>query len=130
MPKGHGLQVCSTGLVSTIVVNPNPLKFPAHESEFGILDYCGFMKDEAWYLKSVWTDQPVLHIFPHWNLQGHEGEEVTIFAYSNCDEVELLVNGKKQVKSRYQRIGISRGKLSISQVKSWLWVIRMASACW
>lgn len=79
---------------------PNPFKFPAHESEFGILDYCGFMKDEAWYLKSVWTDQPVLHIFPHWNLQGHEGEEVTIFAYSNCDEVELLVNGKKTGKKQ------------------------------
>jgi beta-galactosidase len=37
----------------------------------------------------------VLHIFPHWNLQGHEGEEVEIWAYSNCDEVELTVNGKK-----------------------------------
>lgn len=74
---------------------PNPLEYPAHESEFGILDYCGFMKDEAWYLKSVWTDKPVLHIFPHWNLQGHEGETVEIWAYSNCDEVELIVNGKK-----------------------------------
>lgn len=74
---------------------PNPLEYPAHESEFGILDYCGFMKDEAWYLKSVWTDKPVLHIFPHWNLQGHEGETVEVWAYSNCDEVELIVNGKK-----------------------------------
>lgn len=74
---------------------PNPLGYPAHDSEFGILDYCGFMKDEAWYLKSVWTDKPVLHIFPHWNLQGHEGETVEVWAYSNCDEVELIVNGKK-----------------------------------
>ncbi len=74
---------------------PNPLSYPAHDSEFGILDYCGFPKDEAWYLKSWWTDDPVLHIFPHWNLQGHEGEEVEIWAYSNCDEVELTVNGKK-----------------------------------
>lgn len=74
---------------------PNPLEYPAHDSEFGILDYCGFMKDEAWYLKSVWTDEPVLHIFPHWNLQGHEGETVEVWAYSNCDEVELIVNGKK-----------------------------------
>ena len=57
---------------------PNPLKYPAHDSEFGILDYCGFWKDEAWYLKSWWTDEPTLHIFPHWNLQGHEGEEVEI----------------------------------------------------
>ena len=74
---------------------PNPLSYPAHDSEFGILDYCGFPKDEAWYLKAWWTDEPVLHIFPHWNLQGHEGEEVELWAYSNCDEVELTVNGKK-----------------------------------
>ena len=74
---------------------PNPLKFPAHDSEFGILDYCGFWKDEAWYLKSWWTEEPTLHVFPHWNLQGHEGEEVELWAYSNCDEVELTVNGKK-----------------------------------
>ena len=74
---------------------PNPLQYPAHDSEFGILDYCGFPKDEAWYLKAWWTDEPVLHIFPHWNLQGHEGEEIDIWAYSNCDEVELTVNGKK-----------------------------------
>lgn len=73
---------------------PNPLKYPATDSEFGILDYCGFPKDEAFYLKSWWTESPVLHIFPHWNLQGHEGEEVEIWAYSNCDEVELIVNGK------------------------------------
>ena len=74
---------------------PNPLVFPAHDSEFGILDYCGFWKDEAWYLKSWWTDEPTLHIFPHWNLQGHEGETVELWAYSNCDEVELIVNGQK-----------------------------------
>lgn len=74
---------------------PNPLKYPAHDSEFGILDYCGFWKDEAWYLKSWWTDEPTLHIFPHWNLQGHEGEDIELWAYSNCDEVELMVNGKK-----------------------------------
>ena len=74
---------------------PNPMKFPATGSQFGILDYCGFPKDEAFYLKSWWREEPVLHIFPHWNLQGHEGEKVDIWAYSNCDEVELIVNGKK-----------------------------------
>ncbi|MBQ4175280.1 MAG: DUF4982 domain-containing protein, partial [Prevotella sp.] len=74
---------------------PNPLSYPAHDSEFGIFDYCGFWKDEAWYLKSWWTDEPTLHVFPHWNLQGHEGEEIDLWAYSNCDEVELIVNGKK-----------------------------------
>ena len=73
----------------------NPLVFPATGSEFGILDYCGFPKDEAWYLKAWWTDEPVLHIFPHWNLQGHEGEAISLWAYSNCEEVELIVNGKR-----------------------------------
>ena len=36
----------------------------------------------------------MLHIFPHWNLSGHEGEPVSIWVYSNCDEVSLTVNGK------------------------------------
>ncbi|MBO7129375.1 MAG: DUF4982 domain-containing protein [Prevotella sp.] len=84
---------------------PNPLQYPAHDSEFGILDYCGFPKDEAYYLKSWWTDEPVLHIFPHWNLQGHEGEEVELWAYSNCDEVELIVNGKKLGRQTMPRNG-------------------------
>ncbi len=84
---------------------PNPLEYPATDSEFGILDYCGFWKDEAWYLKSWWTDEPTLHIFPHWNLQGHEGEEVELWAYSNCDEVELTVNGKKLGRHKMPKNG-------------------------
>ncbi len=74
---------------------PNPMVFPATGSEFGILDYCGFPKDEAYYLKSWWTSENVLHILPHWNLAGHEGETVSVWVYSNCDEVELIVNGRK-----------------------------------
>ena len=84
---------------------PNPLKYPATDSEFGILDYCGFWKDEAWYLKSWWTDEPTLHVFPHWNLQGHEGEEIDVWVYSNCDEVELTVNGKKLGRQTMPRNG-------------------------
>lgn len=84
---------------------PNPLTYPATDSEFGILDYCGFWKDEAWYLKSWWTDEPVLHIFPHWNLQGHEGEEIELWAYSNCEEVELTVNGRDLGRQTMPRNG-------------------------
>lgn len=73
---------------------PNPMAYPATGSQFGFLDYCGFPKDEAFYIKSWWTSEPVLHIFPHWNLKGHEGENVEIWAYSNMDEIELFVNGK------------------------------------
>ena len=79
---------------------PNPLQFPATGSEFGILDYCGFPKDEAWYLKAWWTGEPVLHIFPHWNLKGHEGETVSVWVYSNCDEVELIVNGRRMGRQK------------------------------
>ena len=84
---------------------PNPLSFPATGSEFGVLDYCGFPKDEAWYLKAWWTDEPVLHIFPHWNLKGHEGETVSVWVYSNCDEVELTVNGKRLGRKKMERGG-------------------------
>ena len=84
---------------------PNPLSYPATGSEFGILDYCGFPKDEAYYLKSWWTDEPVLHILPHWNLEGHEGEEIPVWIYSNCDEVSLQVNGKNLGRKKMPRLG-------------------------
>ena len=76
----------------------NPLKFPATISQFGIHDYCGFPKDEAYYLKSWWTYEPVLHVFPHWNLKGHEGDTISVWAYSNCEQVQLIVNGKELEK--------------------------------
>ena len=79
---------------------PNPMVFPATGSEFGLLDYCGFPKDEAYYLKAWWTDEPVLHILPHWNLDGHEGEKVSVWVYSNCDEVQLTVNGRRLARKK------------------------------
>lgn len=83
----------------------NPMVYPATGSQFGVLDYCGFPKDEAFYLKSWWTDEPVLHIFPHWNLKGHEGEDVDIWAYSNMDEVELFVNGESKGRKKMPKNG-------------------------
>lgn len=73
---------------------PNPMAWPATGSQFGILDYCGFPKDEAYYLKAAWTNSPVLHIFPHWNMKGKEGQPVEVWAYSNMDEVEVIQDGK------------------------------------
>ncbi|MCC8172002.1 MAG: DUF4982 domain-containing protein [Parabacteroides sp.] len=84
---------------------PNPMKFPATGSQFGLLDYCGFPKDEAYYLKAWWTDELVLHILPHWNLQGHEGDSIDIWVYSNCDEVELFVNGRNLGRKSMPRNG-------------------------
>ena len=73
---------------------PTPFAWPAISSQNGVLDLCGFPKDGAFYLKSWWTDQPVLHLFPHWNWPGREGQEISVWAYSNGDEVELFLNGK------------------------------------
>ena len=73
---------------------PNPLSYPAVSSEFGIIDACGFPKDAFYYLKSWWTAEPVLHLLPHWNWKGKEGKEISVWAYSNCDQVELFLNKK------------------------------------
>ena len=72
---------------------PTPLSYPCVYSHFGITDYCAFPKDCYYYFKSRWQDEPVLHIFPHWNMDC-VGERVTVYCYSNADEVELLLNGK------------------------------------
>lgn len=80
---------------------PNPLRWPAVASQFGILDMCGFPKDPYYYLKSWWTADPFIKIQPHWNWSGWEGKVIKMWAYSNCDEVELILNnislGKKKV---------------------------------
>lgn len=84
---------------------PVPMQYPATGSFFGVLDYCGFPKDEAYYLKSWWTDEPMVHIMPHWNLKGREGQKITTYVFSNCDEVELIVNGEKLGRKTMPRDG-------------------------
>ncbi len=73
---------------------PTPFEWPATSSLRGVLDLCGFPKDGMFYLKSWWTDEPVLHLFPHWNWPGREGQAVSVWVHSNCDEVELFLNGQ------------------------------------
>ena len=75
---------------------PTPFDWPAIGSQYGILDLCGFPKDQAYYLKAWWTDEPVLHLSPHWNWKGREGKPVTVWADSNCAAVELFLNGRSQ----------------------------------
>lgn len=73
---------------------PTPFAYPAISSQFGILDTCGFPKDSFYYLKSWWTDEPVLHLFPHWNWSGREGEVIEVRLHSNCETAELFLNEK------------------------------------
>jgi len=71
-----------------------PFYWPAISSQFGILDTCGFPKDNFYYYQAWWSDQPVLHLFPHWNWAGREGQDIDVWVHSNCEEVELFLNGQ------------------------------------
>ncbi len=73
---------------------PSPNGWPNISSQYGILDTCGFPKDSFFYYQSWWTEQPVLHLFPHWNWEGMEGQEIAVWVYANLESVELLLNGK------------------------------------
>jgi beta-galactosidase len=73
---------------------PSPYSWPNISSQYGIIDTCGFPKDSFFYFQSWWTAKPVLHLFPHWNWPGHEGEEIAVWVHSNLDRVELFLNGQ------------------------------------
>jgi beta-galactosidase len=68
--------------------------WPAKLGSSGALDTCGFPKDAYYFYQSRWTKEPVLHLFPHWNWSGREGKVITVTCYTNCDTVELFLNGK------------------------------------
>ncbi len=72
---------------------PTPYRWPCISSHFGILDTCGFAKDNFYYYQAWWSDRTVLHLLPHWNRPAPEGEMVNVWCHSNCDLVELIVNG-------------------------------------
>jgi len=72
---------------------PTPYWWPCVNSHFGILDTCGFPKDVFYYYQSWWTTKSVLHLAPHWNWPGKEGQEILVEAFSNCRQVELFLNG-------------------------------------
>jgi beta-galactosidase len=72
---------------------PSPYGWPCVSSHFGIMDICGFPKDVYYYYQSWWGAKPVLHLFPHWNWNGKEGEEIDVWCFTNLDSVELFLNG-------------------------------------
>ena len=84
---------------------PTPYGWPSINSNFGIVDMCGFPKDNFFYYKAWWTKEPVLHLFPHWTWEGREGEEIPVWVHSNLDEVELFLNGKSQGRQKVPRLG-------------------------
>jgi beta-galactosidase len=84
---------------------PTPYGWPSINSQFGIVDMCGFPKDNFFYYKAWWGKDSVVHLFPHWNWEGREGDEIPVWVYSNMDEVELLVNGKTIGSQKVPHLG-------------------------
>ena len=86
---------------------PSPCIWPCISSHFGILDTCGFPKDAFYYYQSWWTTDTVLHLAPHWNWPGKEGQQIRVEAQSNCKQVELFLNGTslgKQVMKPHSKL--------------------------
>ncbi len=72
---------------------PTPYGWPCINSHFGIMDECGFAKDNFYYYQAWWTDKPDVHLLPHWNWAGEEGKPISVWALSSAERIELLVNG-------------------------------------
>jgi len=85
--------------------------WPRKGSTSGAIDICGFPKDAFYFYQSRWTDKPMIHLLPHWNWPGFEGETIPVIAYTNCDVVELFLNGKSLGAKalEYPRQGASGG---------------------
>lgn len=76
---------------------PTPFnRWPSVASYFGAMDSCGFPKDNYWFYRAWWRPEPLLHLFPHWNWTGREGEVIDVWVHSNLDRVELFLNGRSQ----------------------------------
>ncbi|MBQ8606271.1 MAG: DUF4982 domain-containing protein [Clostridia bacterium] len=77
--------------------------WPAISSKSGAIDMF-LQKKSAFYLnKSLWTDEPMAHIVPHWNFDGLEGQDIFVPVYTNCDELELFLNGKSLGRKQIEK---------------------------
>ena len=71
--------------------------WPSRSSYFGMIDLAGLPKDRYYLYRSRWnTKEPTLHLLPHWNWEGREGQITPVFVYTNYNSAELFVNGKSQ----------------------------------
>lgn len=79
---------------------PTPYRWPNINSHFGILDTCGFPKDNYYYYRAWWTGEPVLHLYPHWNWDRVEHRAVRVKVSGNSEKAEVLFNGMSQGKKK------------------------------
>ncbi len=95
--------------------------WPSHSSLFGIIDLAGLPKDRYYLYRSHWNQgKETLHILPHWNWEGREGEVTPVFVYTNYPSAELFINGKsqgKRTKDLSVTIDSSADSISIMNLK-------------
>lgn len=72
--------------------------WPSHSSYFAPVDLCGFAKDRYYLYQSQWTKEPMVHVLPHWNWEAANVDSIPVYAYTNCDEIELFINGQPMGK--------------------------------
>lgn len=84
---------------------PTPYGWPCINSHFGIMDICGFPKDNFFYYQAWWGAKPIVHILPHWNWPGKEGKLVDVWVHSNAAEVELMLDNKSLGRKTMERFG-------------------------
>lgn len=84
---------------------PTPYLWPCINSHFGLMDTCGFPKDSYYYMKAVWKDEPMVHVLPHWNWPGSEGNPVEVRVFANTDTVELSLNGRSLGEQQADKTG-------------------------
>jgi beta-galactosidase len=94
-------------------------KWPSRSSYFGINDLAGLPKDRFYLYRSRWnTQEETLHILPHWNWEGREGQTTPVFVYTNYDSAELFINGKSQgIQKKHNATAQTRYRLMWMNVK-------------
>lgn len=71
--------------------------WPSHSSVFGIIDLASLPKDRYYLYRSQWNKaDTTLHVLPHWNWAGREGQVTPVMVYTNFPKAELFINGKNQ----------------------------------
>ena len=71
--------------------------WPSHSSVFGIIDLASLPKDRYYLYRSQWNKaDETLHVLPHWNWKGREGEVTPVMVYTSYPKAELFINGKSQ----------------------------------
>jgi beta-galactosidase len=86
-------------------------RWPRVASTSGAIDLVGFPDDGFYFYQSRWTTEPMIHLFPHWNWPGREGQFIPVLAYTNCDAVELYLNDRfiGEQRLEFPRQGTSGG---------------------